>query len=357
MSESQIKSGPTATRSQFGTMPDGKVVQAYTLKNSHNMIVKILSYGGVINECWVPAQSDRTENVVLGFDKLDSYIAKHPRFGSTIGRYANRISNAQFELDGQTFKLQANKGSTTIHGGNVGFDKRVWDEVDHGQDEKSAWVNLRYLSPDMEEGFPGNLEVKLAFVLDENNSLIIKYAATTDRATPINLTNHSYFNLSGAGRGNILNHRAQFQAASYTPLNEDLVPTGELASVQDTPFDFRKETAIGARIEEAGGYDLNYVIGGSTGEFQLVGTVKDPSSGRVLTAHTDQPGFQFFTANSLDGSITGNGGKYERYAGFCIETQHFPDAVHHKNFPNTILRPNEKFSSVTQYSFSCQNPG
>ena len=346
------EAGPTLNIRPFGKLPDGGIVDAISLKNKHGMFVKILTYGAIISEIWVPDRNGRLANVALGFNNLEGYLAKHPRFGSTIGRYANRISNAEFELDGTKYKLAANKGSTTIHGGNIGFDKRNWQIAESGTNERNSFVKLSYLSPDMEEGFPGNLKVEITFSLDESNSLMIQYHAKTDKPTPINLTNHSYFNLKGAGKGNILKHIASFNADQYTPLNADLVPTGEIAKVEGTPFDFKKQTEIGARIEQAGGYDLNYVINRRPGDIEGIGSVIDPESGRVLTTFTDQPGFQFFTANGLDGSISGNGGKYERYAGFCIETQHLPDSVHHPNFPTTILRPGETFGTITQYAFS-----
>lgn len=356
MADVEAKSGPKVEVVPFGKLPDGRSVDAIVLKNSNGMVVKLLTYGAIISECWVPDRDGKLANVALGFDNLEQYLAKHPRFGSTIGRYANRIKGAEFELDGVKYKLAANKGTTTIHGGNIGFDKVVWKIEESGKVEKEGYAyaaaKLSYLSVDMEEGFPGNLKVEIEFRLEDSNSLMINYRASTDKATPINLTNHSYFNLRGAGCGNILDHVASFNAGKYTPLNEDFVPTGEFATVEGTPFDFRKQTRIGERIEQAGGYDLNYVINMRPGDIEGVGSVIDPESGRCLTTFTDQPGFQFFTANGLDGSIVGLGGKYEQYAGFCIETQHFPDSLHHPNFPSTILRPGETFGSITQYAFS-----
>lgn len=352
MSEAKTQSGLQVARQPFGQLPDGSPVEAIVLKNSFGMRVKVLNYGATISECWVPDRNLDLANVVLGFDNISQYLAKHPRFGATIGRYANRIANAQFELDGVVYKLKANKGTTTIHGGEVGFDKRLWNVSDTGRNDTSCWVKLQYLSPHMEEGFPGNLDVQLTFSLCENNSLILRYHATTDKATPINLTNHSYFNLRGAGSGDILEHLASFNADYYTPLNEELVPTGELRLVQNTPYDFRERHRIGDRIQEAGGYDINYAIRMRPGDYEGVGSVLDPVSGRILTVFTGEPAFQFFTANSLDGSIAGIGGSYQKHAGFCIETQHFPDSVHHPNFPSTILRTGGTYGAFTQYAFS-----
>lgn len=337
----------------FGTTPDGKQVDAYTLKNSQNMSVKVITYGGIINKCSLRNKRGQDTNVVLGFEDLSGYLGKHPRFGSTIGRYANRIAGAQFELNGKLYKLAANKGTTSIHGGLIGFDKQVWSVIGSGCEDSQSWIKLSLLSPDMQEGFPGNLNVTLQFALSDDNTLQISYEAWCDQATPVNLTNHSYFNLNGAGNGNVLGHIAQVNARYYTPLSPELTPTGEILKVDDTPFDFRQPQAIGKRIKEIeGGYDLNYVIDKSARRIDKAATVTSPDSGLTLTCYTDQPGVQFFTANSLDGSIKGLGGSYPQYAGFCLETQHFPDAVHHKHFPTTILDANEKFTSVTRYSFS-----
>lgn len=351
MNSMKAPASPTVSTATFGQMPDGRSIEFFTLQNQSGMSVKIITYGAIIAECWVPDQEGKKANVVLGFDKLEPYLAKHPRFGSTIGRYANRIANAQFELDGKTYKIAANKGSSSIHGGNVGFDKRVWTAADHGSDELKAWVTLTYFSPDMEEGYPGNLKVSITFSLASDNSLTIDYSAESDKATPINLTNHSYFNLQGAGNGTILNHEARLNAKTYTPLNENLVPTGDIVSVENSPYDFSKQTPIGQRIAAAGGYDLNYIIDRIPADAEGAASITDPASGRSLTVFTDQPAFQFFTANSLDGSIIGNGGSYQQYAGFCIETQQYPNSVNQANFPNTILRPPQKFRSTTKFLF------
>lgn len=338
----------------FGKLPDGTEIQAFTLSNQNGMRVKVINYGAIIAECWVPDRNGDLANVVLGFDNLPQYVAKHPRFGSTIGRYANRISNAQFEIDGVTYKLTPTKGTTSTHGGVIGFDKKVWDIEDSGENEHESWVTLHYLSKDMEEGFPGNLDVSIKFTLwKSSNDLLLRYLATTDKATPVNLTNHSYFNLKGAGNGDILDHKASFNATFYTPLNADMVPTGEVAPVKGTPYDFSERTRIGDLIDKTdGGYDINLVIQMRPGDIEGLGSVIDPDSGRCLTVYTDQPAFQFFTANQLDGSIHGNGGSYPKFGGFCLETQRYPNSVNQPNFPTSVLRPGGTYGHYTQFSFT-----
>lgn len=350
-----IESSKAIATEVFGKLPDGTEIQAYTLKNRNGMKVKLINYGAIISECWVPDRTGKLANVVLGFDNLEQYVAKHPRFGSTIGRYANRISDAQFEIDGFTYKLTPTKGTTSTHGGVIGFDKKVWELFASTDDDNESSITLRYLSKDLEEGFPGNLDVSIKFSLWKNsNDLVIRYSAKTDKATPINLTNHSYFNLKGAGEGDILDHIAGFNASFYTPLNEDMLPTGEVSSVKGTPYDFQTERRrIGDRINDApGGYDINFVIDMRPGDIEGLGSVIDPSSGRCLTVYTDQPAFQFFTANQLDGSIHGNGGSYPKYGGFCLETQCYPNSVNQPNFPSSILRPGHNFGTLTQFSFT-----
>jgi aldose 1-epimerase len=333
-------------------LPDGREVEIFTLTNSRGMQVRALNYGCIITECHVPDRNRQTANVVLGFDNIEQYLAPHPRFGSLIGRVANRIANAEFELDGRVFKLTPTKGTTSTHGGVIGFDKKLWT-ASLGTESDAVWVKFHYLSPDGEEGFPGNLDVTVTYTLDEANGFVLRYEATTDKPTPINLTNHSYFNLSGAGRGTVLNHVAQFNASAFTPVDADSIPTGEIRSVTGTPFDFQSPHAIGARIESVpGGYDHNLVLSSRNVEVEPAGTVTDPVSGRTLIFYTDQPAFQFFTANGLNGAIKGLGGAYDKHAGFCLETQHFPDSVHHANFPSTILRPGETFRSFTRFQFS-----
>jgi aldose 1-epimerase len=350
-----IESRKSIVSEVFGRLPDGTEIRSFTLSNASGMRVKIINFGAIIAECWVPDRTGQCANVALGFDNLEQYVAKHPRFGSTIGRYANRISNAQFEIDGVTYRLTPTKGTTSTHGGVLGFDKKVWDVIEAGENESESWLTLHYLSKDMEEGFPGNLDVSIRFTLWKNsNDLILRYTARTDKATPVNLTNHSYFNLKGAANGNILDHMASFNASHYTPLNDEMLPTGEVAPVKDTPYDFtEKRQRIGDRINDiAGGYDINLVIDMRPGDIEGLGSVVDPTTGRCLTVYTDQPAFQFFTANQLDGSISGVGGAYPKYGGFCLETQCYPNSVNQPNFPSSILRPDGIYGHYTQFSFS-----
>ncbi len=353
---------------KFGVLPDGQQAHLYCLSNSSGMSVKISDYGAIITEILIPDENGKQLNVALGFDNLEQYLAKHPRFGCTIGRYANRIGNASFTLDGVNYKLAVNNGKNSIHGGLVGFDKQKWETLESGESEEGSRLKLRLLSEDMQEGFPGNLDLKVEFSVLNNNSLQINYEAVSDRATPLNLTNHSYFNLKGAGQGEVLDHICQFNAAFYTPLDSESIPTGEITSVENTPYDFRNPASIRSKIDGTGsGYDINLVAGSESAAESLIHTagadpaalpairkvaeVHEPGSGRKMLVYSDQPGFQFFTANSLDGSISGNGGSYVKHAGFCIETQHFADSVHHKNFPNVILRPGQIFRSSTRYVF------
>lgn len=339
----------------WGQTADGQDVELYTLTNRQGMIAKITTYGAILTELHVPDRQGRLTNVVLGFDNLQRYLQGHPAFGSTIGRFANRIANASFELDGKTYKLAANLGRHHIHGGRSGFHQKVWQAQALPAGTDHAAVAFTYLSPDGEEGYPGNLKVKVTYTLTDSDELRIDYEASTDRATPINLTNHSYFNL--AGSGDVLDHLLQIAAPSYTPADGDLIPTGEVAPVAGTPLDFTQPTAIGARIDQLrpqpNGYDHNYVLTGDAGRLAFAARARHPVNGRVLEAWTTEPGLQLYTANGFDGRITGTGGVvYPRHAGFCFETQHFPDSVHHPEFPSTILRPGQTFRSTTAFRFS-----
>lgn len=347
----QMKKSCSTNCAEFGKLPDGQTVHLFTLENSQGMVAKISTYGAVLTELHVPDRNGKLDNVVLGFDNLDQYLQKHPHFGGTIGRYANRIANATFNVDGKDYALAANNGPNTLHGGKESWEKRLW-KAESGQSSLSAWVELSYISPDGEEGFPGKVEVVVTYELTAGNSLVIKYQAVTDKATPISLTNHSYFNLSGAGNGDILDHTVQMQASHYLPVDATQIPTGEIASVIDTPFDFTQPHKIGERIAQTGkGYDHNFVIN-LTDRNSDIATVYDESSGRRMTVRTTYPGVQLYTGNSLDGTITGNGGNYPKNSALCIETQQFPDAMHHANFPNCILRPGDQLTSVTSYTFS-----
>ena len=296
----------------------------------------------------------RWATLYLGFDNLDQYLAGHPYFGAIIGRFGNRIAKAQFSLDGENYQLAANNGNNALHGGIKGFDKVVWN-VEVISCEERAALKLTYISPDGEEGYPGNLKVAVTYEL-LMDQLFITYEAETDKATVLNLTNHSYFNL--AGEGNILDHVLYINASRYTPSDDELIPTGELANVEGTPFDFRKPTVIGERIEEVGGnpvgYDHNYVIDGSSEEKRLAAKLMDPKSGRSLEVITTEPGVQFYTGNFLDGSLVSRGVTYVQYSGMCLETQHFPDSPNQPDFPSTVLRPGEKFVSQTIFKFGVE---
>jgi aldose 1-epimerase len=345
-----------STQSEFGKMPDGTAIQIFTLTNQDGVQAKITNYGGIVVSLTVPDRKGAMADVVLGFDSLAGYLANAgPFFGALIGRYGNRIGHARFSLDGVEYQLDKNNGANSLHGGARGFDKRVWTPrllTDGG-------LALTYLSKDGEGGYPGNLTVTVTYHLTDANELKIDYAATTDKDTVVNLTNHAYFNLKGAGSGDVLGHQVTLNADRFTPVDSGLIPTGELRSVNSTPFDFRKATPIGARIEQndeqlklGQGYDHNWVLNKSGAALSLAARVEEPESGRVLEVYTTQPGIQFYTANFLDGSIKGKGGKaYGRRSAFCLETQHFPDSPNKKEFPSTVLKPGQKFVSTTVYRF------
>jgi aldose 1-epimerase len=341
----------------WGRTADGQPVSLVTLSNRHGMVAKITSYGAIITELHVPDRQGQVTNVVLGFDNLDRYLQGHPAFGATIGRVANRIAGARFTLDGKEYPLAANIGPHHIHGGRVGFHQRVWQTRPLPPQADRAAVEFSYLSVDGEEGYPGNLAVKVTFTLTDDNELRIDYEAETDQPTPVNLTNHSYFNL--AGHGDVLGHQLEIAADRYTPSDRALIPTGEIAPVAGTPLDFTTPKAIGARIDQLrphpNGYDHNYVLNSGGGELAFAARAVEPDSGRVLEAWTTEPGVQLFTANGLDGRIVGTGGvAYPRHAGFCLETQHFPDAINQPRFPSVVLRPGTTFRSTTVFRFSVQ---
>jgi aldose 1-epimerase len=338
-------------KSRFGISPEGDSVALFTLKNEKGLLIKITDFGGIITEIHTPDKNGKMGNIVLGFDKLEPYTSGHPYFGALIGRFGNRIAKAQFTLDGEDYQLAANNSINALHGGIKGFDKVVWDSEVISSDSMAA-LRLSYMSPDGEEGYPGNLKVVVTYELLPDQ-LLITYEAETDRATVLNLTNHSYFNL--AGEGSILDHILYVNASKYTPVDSTLIPTGELANVEGTPFDFRKPTVIGARIEELGGnpigYDHNYIIDGSAGEMRIAAKAMDPLSGRSLEVITTEPGVQFYTGNFLDGTLVSRGDTYEQHEGFCLETQHFPDSPNQPDFPSTVLRPGELFVSQTIFKF------
>jgi aldose 1-epimerase len=338
----------------FGMMPDGDSVMLYTLKNEKDIVIKITNFGGIITEIHTPDKDGRSANIVLGFDNLDQYLAGDPYFGALIGRYGNRIAGAQFTLDDVTYHLAQNDGNNSLHGGNKGFDKVLWDARVIGCDERAA-LQLTYTSPDGEEGFPGTLKTVVTYEL-LMDQLFITYEAETDKATPVNLTNHSYFNL--AGEGTILDHILYLNASKYTPVDAQLIPTGELANVEGTPFDFRKPTPIGARIDEVGGnpggYDHNFVLDKSQNGKVLAAKLMDPKTGRSLEVYTTEPGLQFYTGNFLNGSLSSGDRVFVKNSGLCLETQHFPNSPNQPNFPSTILRPGEKFASQTIFKFGVE---
>lgn len=327
---------------------DGKKVYLYTLTNKHATQVKITNYGGIVTAWMVPHKNGSKSNIVIGFDSLQRYTASTPFFGALIGRYGNRIGKGQFTLDGTTYKLATNNGPNHLHGGNKGFDKRVWDVLPI--DENAPSLKLHYLSKDGEEGYPGNLAVTVKYTLTDKDELVIEYNATTDKATPVNLTNHSYFNLTGDLRNTILDHTLWIDADNYTPMDNGSIPTGEIKSVKGTPFDFTSPHKVGDRIDSVrNGYDNNFVLNKKPNALKKVAYVFDASSGRKLEVYTTEPGLQFYSGNFLGGLRTSNGQPINRRTGLCLETQHFPNSPNQPNFPNTILRPGEKFHSVTKY--------
>lgn len=341
----------------FGKTTDDLPVDLFTLTNDRGLEVKITNYGGIITALQAPDRAGVPGDIVLGFDDLASYLRGHPYFGCIIGRYGNRIAGGRFTLGGRTYQLAVNNGPNHLHGGLVGFDKKVWHATAAKSDD-AVMLTLSYLSRDGEEGYPGNLAVTVIYTLTNRNALRIDYLATTDRDTVLNLTNHTYFNL--AGRGDVLDHEVMINADHFTPVNEALIPTGELASVDGTPLDFRQPMRIGARINDpheqiayAGGYDHNFVINGAAGELRLAVRVSEPTTGRMLEVMTTEPGMQLYTGNFLDGTLVGKGGwVYARRSGLCLETQHFPDSPNQPDFPSTVLRPGETFRSTTVFTFS-----
>jgi len=341
-------------KSFFGKTPEGDSVMLFTLKNETDNVIKITNYGGIITEINTPDRNGKLGNIALGFNNLDQYLAGHPNFGALIGRFGNRIANAQFTLEGEIYHLAANNGKNSLHGGLKGFDDVLWDAEVISGNERTA-LKLTYVSPDGEEGYPGTLKVVVTYEL-LMDQLFITYEAETDKATPLNLTNHSYFNL--AGEGTILDHILYINASRYTPVNDELIPTGELANVEGTPFDFRKPFLIGERIDEVGGdpggYDHNFILDGSSEEKMLAAKLMDPKSGRSLEVITTEPGVQFYTGNFLDGTLVSGNITYVKNYGLCLETQHFPDSPNQPGFPNTILRPGEKFVSQTIFKFGVE---
>ena len=340
----------------FGKTADGTPVELYTLSNGQ-ITAKVMTYGAILTELIVPDRKGKLADVVLGFDTLDSYLTRHPYFGSTVGRVANRIGKARFTLDGKDYSVAANNGPNSLHGGLTGFDKVVWKAEDVSSSTGHA-IKFSYLSKDGEEGYPGNLNVTVTYTLTNDTALRIDYTATTDKATPVNLTHHTYFNLAGPASGTILGHELMLGTDRYTPGDETMIPTGEIKSAKGTALDFTDSQAIGTRIGqmtgEPGGYDHNYVLSDAPNKTPILGAkVYEPTSGRLMTVSTTEPGLQFYTGNFLDGTVKGKDGVvYKKHTGLCLEAQHFPDSVNHPGFPTTILRPGATYTQTTIYQFS-----
>jgi len=344
--------GPVVKREAFGTVA-GRAIEQFTLSNKNGVEVRAITYGGIITSIKTPDRAGAIGDIVLGFDSIDRYLGGHPYFGAIIGRYGNRIAKGRFTIDKQEYKLATNNGPNHLHGGIKGFDKQIWDaQIMPGQNG----VSFTYTSADGEEGYPGKLIVEVVYWLNDKNELTVEYLARSDKATHVNLTQHSYFNL--AGEGDVLGHELTIDADQYTPVDATLIPTGEIAKVDGTPFDFRKATAIGARIDAAHpqikngqGYDHNWVLSGAAG-LKHAARVVDPKSGRTLDVSTTEPGMQFYAGNFLDGKLIGKGGRsYGRRSGFCLETQHYPDSPNQPNFPTTLIKPGQEYSSRTVFTF------
>jgi aldose 1-epimerase len=357
-SQGQSKEGQSKMdmfKEEFGRLPDGTAVELFTLYNSAGLRARIMTYGAILVSLEVPDREGRLADITLGYDSLDGYLETTPYFGAIVGRYGNRIGRGKFTLDGVEYTLAANNGENHLHGGIKGFDKVVWT-AEQIREDRAVGVRMSYLSPDGEEGYPGNLECVVTYRITEDNELKITYEATADKATPVNLTHHSYFNLAGQGSGDILGHELRILADRYTPVDEGLIPTGELRPVHNTPFDFTEPHTIGERIDQVeGGYDHNFVLTSGGGELAPAARVHEPTSGRTMEISTTEPGIQFYTGNFLDGTIAGKIGRvYRKHFGFCLETQHFPDSPNQPEFPSTILRPGEKYLSQTVHKFSAR---
>lgn len=339
----------------FGQMPDGTEVDLYTLTNANGLKATITTYGAMLTSVESPDRNGQLANVTLSLESLPGYLAGHPFFGSIAGRFANRIAKGRFALDGAEYKLATNNGANHLHGGRKGFDKAVWKaEPVTGADFVGVVFTL--LSPDGDEGYPGTLKATVTYTLNNANELKMDYTATTDKATPVNLTNHAYWNLSGAAAGSILGHELTLNADRYLPVDDGLIPTGELAAVKGTPMDFTQPATVGSRIAQVkGGYDHCYVLKQSQpGELSLAARVVEPKSGRVMEVFTTQPGVQLYTGNFLDGTLKAHGVVYQKHHGLCLETQHFPDSPNRPEFPSTILRPGQTYHEVTVHRFSVQ---
>ncbi|HQE92616.1 MAG TPA: aldose epimerase family protein [Anaerolineae bacterium] len=346
-------------KQSFGTLAAGTEVALYTLVNAHGMTATITPYGGIIVALTAPDREGNFADVVLGFDTLQEYVEHSPFFGCLIGRFGNRIANGKFTLKGVEYRLAQNDGRNHLHGGRQGFDKKVWTSQALEMPAGPA-LKLTYISPDGEEGYPGTLSVTVVYTLSDENALAIDYTATTDKATVVNLTNHSYFNLSAGAAKTILDHEMMINAETFTPVDGTLIPTGEIRPVAGTPLDFRTAMPIGARINAddaqikfGGGYDHNWIIDGEPGTLRLAARVYEPTSGRVMEVHTTEPALQLYTGNSMPPSLKGKGGRtYVRRGGLCLETQHYPDSPNKPEFPSTVLEPGQVYQTTTIYKFS-----
>ena len=339
------------TKRVFGQMEDGREVYIFTLKNKNGLSAEITNYGGIVKSLIVPDRNGVLSDVVLGFDSFEEYLDDHPYFGALVGRYANRIAEGRFELDGKEYSLATNDGNNHLHGGVVGFDKQLW-EYEILPDDDGPSLRLTLLSPDGDEGYPGNLSVEAIFTLNNNDELKISLKATTDKATPVNIAHHGYFNLTG-GVESVLGHELRINADRFTGVNDQLIPTGDLPLVEGTAMDFRELKAVGRDINQVpGGYDHNYVLDGEEGDMRTAAILYEQSSGRLMEVITTKPGVQLYTGNFLDGTLTGKEGiQYEKYWGLCLETQYFPDSPNQDGFPNTILRPGDEYNHTTIYKF------
>ena len=343
----------------FGQTPEGFGVKLYTLTNRKDLRAKITTFGAILVSLEVPDRNGKIDDITLGYDNLAGYIRENPYFGAIVGRYGNRIAKGCFSLDGVTYQLAINDGENHLHGGFKGFDKVVWKAQPFEQND-AVGAKLTYLSKDGEEGYPGNLECSVTYTLTDNDELKVSYEARTDKATPVNLTHHSYFNLAGHGSRDILDHQLMLCAEKFTPVDSGLIPTGQLQSVKDTPMDFTKPAAIGLRINDnyeqlkfGKGYDHNWLLNKNGQDLALAARVYEPTTGRVMEIYTTEPGIQFYSGNFLDGSIVGKQGRiYKKRYGFCLETQHYPDSPNKPEFPSVVLRPDEKYHTQTVHSFS-----
>jgi aldose 1-epimerase len=344
-------SSMSITHEPYGSTEDGKPVQLYRLTNAHGNFIELTDYGAILVSVNVPDRKGDRANVTLGFDSLDGYLQRHPYFGATVGRFCNRIADGEFEIDGTTYSFVTNNGPNHLHGGTVGFDSQMW-EVEEISGDSVVGLRFTLVSPDGQEGYPGTLTTLVEYRWSNDNEMTIHFEATTDAPTHVNLTNHSYFNLGGAGTGKVLDHQMQIDAERFLSVNESMIPTGVLANVADTPLDFRQPHAIGERIEQlesTNGYDHCFVVSGEPGELRSCAVAVDPKSGRAMEVKTTQPGVQLYTGNFLGGNESSNG--YGQHSAFCLETQHYPDSPNQPAFPTTLLKPGEQLDETTIYRF------